>query len=797
MKKGRLLAFSLSLLLPLISSCSVDHVEIVKIVEKDKVEVEKFTASFMTPVVNTDVLVNSTLSEGLSNRFRSSWDDQGKLFVFAKQEGKCVNIDQYSIFSRNTTKTIFNVEVDVSNESVDITSPYQLYVLSGPYNVDDNELFYRQTLNRNSDFNFWFLCDKDASSKMSTLAGTAEMLFVINKTDKPINFAHKGYDVEQKWYYTNAEVSVEDGHIQHAEEGGEVTGDAKEIKVFDGKELEKIVSYYVPNGKHIHDAQLIAEIDGKEVRSENRISSNITLQTGHAYGIFAVWDGERLTLGDVKGNGMIEIPDGAPISVNEISVIGDGSEVQVNADGTFESTDNYFVALGKDDNIIYMSNASVENSDTHHVVLNATETAVTILLPTIPSFIDVDTDVTLNKLKEQIGELTETKNLADAIENSIKRNGYFDMNDIGDAYLTAHNKIIDEMGIRQATNAYGSIRPASMVNRRRIPAEPNEKPQVYPYNPTDIDYLMGVYPTKSEWQEIDLGEENSKNKPVGWHCEFTVCNARYAAMTVTRGWDSDGKTVTFSENPEDLFENIIMPASVKSIVDRVTTIEGITEQIDLLNLSWQDGHFHGMDETIVNGVTIDFLSPTDGILIIGPDDRTEVFMLNVLSSAICPMMNAVGARFSEDKSGATGSKTFKQRVGKFFTNLMMAYMKAGTIAKVSVIMDSNKPFYQKIEEVVTEMLPTLKKKFVEEVQKTIDEVIKEGIFIFSTDIANNVKELEKIFKEQTKWIKLCSTAVDTTFGLMFGSQSKGFYLPMLLDFGGPTGDIDIIPGLEI
>ena len=304
MKKWR---FVVLVLLPLIISCTIGKIESE---EPDKGgSGEKVSMSFMMPVLDTDVLVNSEHADGQSTRFTSTWNNDGKVFMFAKQNGKFINLGRYSITATNTENSTFKVEIDASDK-LDTRATYQLYGLSGLFNVDNNELFYRVNLARNGGFSLWF-DGKSGNSKMSKVAGTAEILLVINKSDKPIQFVHTGYDAEEKWYYTKAEVSVEDGHIQNAEQGAEVVGTAKEIKVYDGKTLPRVISYYVPNGKKIQDAQLIAEINGKEVRSENRISSDITLLTNHSYGIFAVWDGEKLTLGDGGDKPVIHVTSDA------------------------------------------------------------------------------------------------------------------------------------------------------------------------------------------------------------------------------------------------------------------------------------------------------------------------------------------------------------------------------------------------------------------------------------------------------------------------------------------------------
>lgn len=284
----------LPIFLAFLTSCTIGEIKMKS--QEEEESVDKISMAFTMPNPTTNILVNSELADGNEVQFSSKWDDIGNVFMFAKQNGKIINMGQYPISTVDSENGQFRVEVDASK--LDTKASYQLYGLSGAFNVDDHELFYRQDLVRNATSNFWFTGQRGSSSVTSQVVGVAEVLYVINKTSQPFVFVHKGFDAEEKWYYTSAEVSVEDGHIQNASQDGDKKGKPKVINVYNGSSFPQVSSFYIPTGKKIQNAQLIAEINGKEVRSENRISSDISLQNGHAYGIFAVWDGEKLTLGD-------------------------------------------------------------------------------------------------------------------------------------------------------------------------------------------------------------------------------------------------------------------------------------------------------------------------------------------------------------------------------------------------------------------------------------------------------------------------------------------------------------------
>ena len=331
MKKRRnAVLLLLSLLLLTMTSCSGSggSDEVDPVTPNSNSSSEKVSMTFMMPSLASDVLVNSELRGGKVMLFNSSWDNDGRVYMLAKQNNKMINLGRYPITSTNFTNAVFKVELNAPSQ-LDTKAPYQLYALSGAYNVDNNELFYRVNLSRNSGLSIWAKSQNGSGTVMSKVAGVAEILYVVNKTNKPIKFVHKGYDAAEKWYYAKAEVSVEDGHVQKAEEGSEVVGNAKEIAVFDGESFQQVSSYYVPTGKKIHDAQLIAEIDGKEVRSENRISSDITLQTGHAYGIFVIWDGDKLTLGDGSDEPVIHVSSGSDNDDYSIVEVGNDETITI------------------------------------------------------------------------------------------------------------------------------------------------------------------------------------------------------------------------------------------------------------------------------------------------------------------------------------------------------------------------------------------------------------------------------------------------------------------------------------
>lgn len=320
--------FLLWLLLPITSlfmvSCSSDKDEQEPTPGNGSLQMKIKTNS---PQMPCELLVTSQEGSEVNTQFTSLWKSNFTIDVWAKQSGKLVYLGEQDFIVESSDKKSGTVEFDATGK-LDASKPYEVYGLGCSWKRDGEDLYYRTNLHRGGSFGIYFKVAgrQNYTETNDIIAGTSEILFIINKSGSPIKFRHKGFDAEKKWYYTHAEVSIESGKMVNTEQKDEAVSDVVDIAAFTGKNAYRIYSYYVPNGNKIQDAQLIAEIDGKEVRSENRISSDITLQTNHVYGIFAIWDGEKLTLGDENGEPVvIDMTNSEESGVTIASVEKDGT----------------------------------------------------------------------------------------------------------------------------------------------------------------------------------------------------------------------------------------------------------------------------------------------------------------------------------------------------------------------------------------------------------------------------------------------------------------------------------------
>jgi len=133
--------------------------------------------------------------------------------------------------------------------------------------------------------------------------GTFEVLHLTNASNDIISFKHRGFDVETPWYLKKVNVYLqEDGGVALASNDvtyGDVESGAVNIPA---GQTETLLSWYLPSGVDIMQAELKATIDGYPLKSANTKSSGVSIRLGSAYHLYATWDGAQLTFdnGDEK-----------------------------------------------------------------------------------------------------------------------------------------------------------------------------------------------------------------------------------------------------------------------------------------------------------------------------------------------------------------------------------------------------------------------------------------------------------------------------------------------------------------
>lgn len=123
--------------------------------------------------------------------------------------------------------------------------------------------------------------------------GTYEVLHVVNTSSEPITFAHCGFAVQKKWYYTKVDYvyNIDEYSLENKDTQADAVSD--EITIPAGSSAS-FVSWYMPTGDKLLNANLLAKINGEDIKSATTLSSKANITLGKAYHMYAEWDGSLL-----------------------------------------------------------------------------------------------------------------------------------------------------------------------------------------------------------------------------------------------------------------------------------------------------------------------------------------------------------------------------------------------------------------------------------------------------------------------------------------------------------------------
>lgn len=760
----------------------------------------KFNLTLVLPDKDMTIYSPSAYDTTITGKFSSYFYNDASFRVLVRQNGAMINLDKSKIEILNDDGNEGKIEVDGSGQ-IDANKPYDIYVLGGSWRYDEDDVYYRTTMLRNKGFNSWLKCsNRDINTKKQmTCCGTIEYLYIINKSGSPIKFKHKGFDAEEKWYYSYAEVAIGSGKVTESEYG-DVEGDVQEIPVYPTKKGRSCLSFYVPNGKKIQNAQLIAEINGKEVRSENRISSDIVPQLNHVYAMFAVWDGEKLTLGD-DGSGIIdsviELPADGNITLNDISVMCDGQNVEISEDGSFETDASSIIAYNGN-NIVYLSCAGKEKKHK----LNASETAVSLLLPSIPLILSDLDDNQLYVLKAMIGHLPETKTLADAINQSVKTKGFLDTKVIEPQFKAAAKELKRRCGLDgNYTRSY----------YRRVSTRTEAGAPSYPYfrNTTSKESKADGFTVTMTSSSLE--EKDGKKF---WRCKFDLLNAdRFCYTSFTTGYKTEKGFFERSDKSfTATFKNLIKPMNVSAFMDYGTLSDLATKPEEFLtslsepdfdrvwNLWWGSlknfGHYIKgqpletltFDKIQKKDIEFCFYTSNEHLLIAGPGTDDNLLFFNAVRIGFQPVLKMIIGEVK--KTDGYAKSDMWDKIFVEFVKWIAEFDSDFGTRLVSTFTDSSLSWGEKIE-IFGEVFDRFDKFFQEMGLNLVSEAIYK----------NCMKSLAKGYKDpQIKAIfavyKTVLMSGDILL-LLLDNSYKGVAFELEQGLDEYNSNLDIIPGHDL
>lgn len=241
----------------------------------------------------------------------TKWQEDDKIHVFVSKGNNIVDLGSVPVHDISSDGKSCTFQYALPDEYDESGEGYYLTCFTDNCNpkVQDGDIYCNASLNRMpiSQFKAPLMFDAYVKEENSFGTfrhfGTYEMMHVTNNTEKDISFQLSDFNVTPWWYKKGGwsyrlwdksyvvDLSYEEKPLSPA-----ITIPAH------GTDM--VVSWYIPNGKTIENAQIVANIDGQYVYSSNTISSQVTLCTGIAYHMYATWDGKELKFD--KGNELVD-----------------------------------------------------------------------------------------------------------------------------------------------------------------------------------------------------------------------------------------------------------------------------------------------------------------------------------------------------------------------------------------------------------------------------------------------------------------------------------------------------------
>ncbi len=236
----------------------------------------------------------------------AKWKDGDKIQLFVKQGNKMYSLSPSKVYNIGSEGKTCSFGFQLPSE-VNAEKPYTIYGLCDVEGMIENGVVKAKSQLRRVSWNewddafapMWFQSTGGASSIYANFKhlGTYEVLHVKNTTNKGQMFQHCGFEVGAPWYKNYDSTPLDENYnpTLYACEPGEAKSNSVMISA---NSSMSFLSWYMPSGERISNAKLLAWIDGKDVKSSNSKSSNATIQRGHAYHMYAEWNGSELRFVD-------------------------------------------------------------------------------------------------------------------------------------------------------------------------------------------------------------------------------------------------------------------------------------------------------------------------------------------------------------------------------------------------------------------------------------------------------------------------------------------------------------------
>ena len=489
------------------------------------------------------------------------------------------------------------------------------------------------------------------------------------------------------------------------------------------------------------------------------------------------------------------IPAGSDLSLKDLTIKGNGEVLKINDDSTFSSTPAYLVAYNNNDEIVYLSCGSGNEER----VLGPVETALALILPTVPNVLDDIDAEHLRALKIMTALLKPTYDLVQAIKSSIKQYNCLNTEAISPQYTAAVRELHHLCGFDRE-----AIEQLHKINRNRK----GKEDLTYPY--FQYSQSKRIY---YDFITIDMTESQLKEEDGNsfWSCKFDVFNDnRFCYTSFTKSLYNGEKFVRYDDRWADTFRHLIKPYNLSECMDlglisdvAYDPLHFLTalEDYDYSNIledpfiarfwepiaSWTNDRVSTYDKTVLRDITFDFKAANEHLLIVGPGADDNLFLYNLVKIIVQPLLKYIVKDHIDSDDYKNASE-----LDKFIADFVKWCAETDLAFRADLLQHFKDPQYSNREKVVyawEKLSDRIKDYVVDELYDKASEIFVKRAF------GNGGEILMKEYKKIMDIFKLGFQAADI-FEFILDSQYKGWAVELEKGYENTNSSLPIVPGSD-
>ena len=437
-----------------------------------------------------------------------------------------------------------------------------------------------------------------------------------------------------------------------------------------------------------------------------------------------------------NSNYFLELPGESKINLYDLVLWSDESLSNVNGDGSFYSKDDCLTLLDENMEIIYLS-YGLKGDREGKGVLNAKETATSLLLWSIPIAFQIKEPEYFDALKRDLSEMPETNLLAEAIDRSILSHGFLEFEEIAEETTNAFHAIEKIFGFDRIYElAHPSTRSGSKVLIQKNPGE-----------------YYGVKPV------LDSYTWNSDKTSA--HCKFTVYNSNPIYLALLPGTKAENGEINFDpsdishlckpQNSDYIF-NLGGASGISKAAGSVA--QYIEDSIKMFKKGasegWKgfsDGLYEGIWNSTKTSFEMDIRSESDVLLIMSTDKSDDLFAYSMYDIVVLPLLKKLIKADDESKSEEIKVIVIKKMLSASYLPKIKASIDN---MDLEAFIDANSDL---LGDVIIDILDELGEDWVKDKLSSSLKAETWGQFAKNRSLQNKLLETIKGNKKMLSWVK--------------------------------------------